>query len=199
VQQIDNPSRACEVLVNYARVFRRRDLFEQAESYVQQALELATQLTGTQQVSMQAFAYYELGKFYRDLGDQKSSQHYLHAARNVFRHDADDPILNIELAWGIMSNLGFVEHQLGNLDTAEQMYLQCLDFFQELGSKGARTTLLSRLALLEEQRGNYAAALAYAGEALQWSQRLEMPRERTMMEALWLRLDKPVDTTDTPS
>jgi tetratricopeptide (TPR) repeat protein len=146
-----------------------RGQFEQALSYVQQALQLVRQLTGTQQISLQGYANYELGKLYRDQGDRQSAQQYLYAARTVFRHDADDPVFNIELAWGILSNLGFVEHQLGNLDTAEQMYLQCLGFFQELGSKGARTTLVSRLALLEEQRGNRTAALAYASEALRWS------------------------------
>ena len=59
------------------------------------------------------------------------------AARDVFRHDESDPLFNMELAWGILSNLGFVEHQLGNLDTAEQMYLQCLSFFKEMGGRGA--------------------------------------------------------------
>jgi hypothetical protein len=95
-----------------------------------------------------------------------------------------------------LSNLGFVEHQLGHLDTAEQMYLQCLAFFRELGSRGAMTTLLSRLALLEEQRGNRTVAFAYAREALHWSRRLDMDRERAQMEALCSRLDKPGDETD---
>jgi tetratricopeptide (TPR) repeat protein len=90
-----------------------------------------------------------LGKINRDRGDWQEAKKHLHAARDVFRHDETDPVFNMELAWGILSNLGFVEHQLGNLDTAEQLYLQCLGFFKELGSRGTMTTLLTRLALLE--------------------------------------------------
>jgi tetratricopeptide (TPR) repeat protein len=190
VKLTNNLPRECEVLLNYARVFRRRTQFEQALFYAQQALQLVGQLTGTQQISMQAYADYELGKYYRDRGDLQAARHHLYAARNVFRHDEHNPVFNTELAWGIMSNLGFVEHLLGNSDAAEQMYLQCLEFFQKLGSKGTMTTLLTRLALLEEQRGNRAAALAYADEALFWSQRLEMADDHAQMIALHLRLSK---------
>jgi tetratricopeptide (TPR) repeat protein len=157
VRKLNSPTRECEVLLNYARVFRRRLQYDQALEYCQQALQLIQQLTGTQQVYMQAYADYELGKHARDRGDWQRAQHYLYAARNVFRYDEHDPVFNVELAWGILSNLGFVEHQLGNLASTEQMYLQCLGFFQELGSKGTMTTLLTRLALLEEQRDNRGA------------------------------------------
>ena len=109
-------------------------------------------------------------------------------ARDVFRHDESDPLFNMELAWGILSNLGFVEHQLGNLDTAEQMYLQCLSFFKEIGGRGTMTTLVTRLALLEEQRGNDTDSLEYAAEALNWSRRLGMVEEQALMEELIIRL-----------
>ena len=49
-------------------------------------------------------------------------------------------------------------------------------------------TLLVRLALLEEQRGNRTAALEYANEALDWSRRLGMVEEQALMEALHTRL-----------
>jgi hypothetical protein len=80
-----------------------------------------------------------------------------HAA--FFCHDESDPVFNMDLARGILSNLGFVEHQLDELDSAEQLNLQCLSFFKELGSRRNMATLLARLALLEEQRGNHSAAL----------------------------------------
>src|SRR5437588_11240359 len=126
------------------------------------------QLAGKQQISMGAYAKYELGKYYRDLGNWQEAQSHLYAACDVFRHDESDPVFNLELAWGILSNLGFVEHQLGNLDMAEQTYLQCLGFFKELGGRGTMTTLLTRLALLNEQRGNCTSALEFASEALHW-------------------------------
>ena len=133
---------------------------------------------------------YELGKFYfyRDRGDWQGAQRHLVAARNVFRHDEADPVFNIELAWVIMSNLGFVEHQLGNFDTAEQIYLQCLSFFKELGGRRTMTTLLTRLALLEEPQDNRATAQAYASEALHWARGLGMVEEQTLVEGLLIRL-----------
>lgn len=131
---------------------------------------------------------YELGKYYRDLGNWPEAQSHFIAARDVFRYDEADPVFNAELAWGVLSNLGFIEHQLGRLDAAEQMYLQSLDFFSELGSRGNMATLLVRLAALEEQRGNYAASLQYAREALGWSRRLGMVQEQAQAEALLQRL-----------
>jgi hypothetical protein len=51
-------------------------------------------------------------------------------------------------------------------------------------------TLLARLALLEEQRGNRTAALEYENEALDWSRRLGMVEEEAQMEAIYARLSR---------
>ena len=138
---------------------------------------------------MGALIEYELGKYYRDLGHWPEAQSHFIAARDVFRYDEADPVFNAELAWGILSNLGFIEHQFGHLNAAEQMYLQSLEFFKELGSRGSMTTLLVRLATLDEQRGNRAASLQYAREALDWSRRLGLALEQVQAEALLQRLE----------
>lgn len=183
-RQIGDPSWECSVLTNYARILRLRHMFEQALAYCRQALQLVPLAAGTQQIYLRAYIEYELGKIYRDRGDWQDAQRHLYAARDVFRDDEADPAFNVELAWGILSNLGFIEHQLGNLDTAEQMYLQCLSFLRELGGRGTMATLLTRLAQLEEQRGNRTTALAYANEALQWTRRLGMVEEQTLLQEL---------------
>lgn len=190
VKQIGDISRQCEVLMNYARVYRRRKRLDQAFAYCQQALELANQIAGTQQTYLRAYIEYELGKFYRDRGEWQAAQQHLYIARDVFRHDEIDPVFNIELAFGILSSLGLIEHQLGNLDTAKQMYLQCFSFFKKLGGRGTMTTLLTRLASLEEQRGNHEAALKYATDALDWSRRLGMVQEQAQAEAIFHRVAK---------
>jgi len=139
---------------------------------------------------LRAYIEYELGKINRDRGDWHAAQRHLYAARNVFRHDESDPVFNMELAWSILSCLGYIEHQLGNFDTTEQIYIQCLSFFKELGDRGNMATLLARLALLEEQRGKRAASKQYAIEALDWSRRLGMVKEQMQMENLFTRLSK---------
>ncbi|SRR6266568_1891945 len=178
----------CETLVNSSQAVRRHQAFEQALQCCQEALELVPLSNGTQQQYVRATIEYELGKIARDRGDWQVAQTYFLDARNVFRSDESDPVFNIELAWGILSNLGFVTHQLGELDEAEQMYLQSLGFFKELGGRGNMATLLVRLAALEEQRGNHEAALGYAGEAFDWSRRLGLVQEQAQVEALYVRL-----------
>ena len=51
------------------------------------------------------------------------------------------------------------------------------------------TTCLVRLAALEEQRGNHAAGLDYAREALDWSGKLGMIHEQAQAEAIVRRLE----------
>ena len=68
------------------------------------------------------------------------------------------------------------------------MYLQAVESCRLTGGKGALTTLLVRLAALEQQRGNPAEAIEYAREALEWSRKLGMVQERAQAEALLARL-----------
>ena len=186
-QQMGNTTWQCEVLVITSQALRRCHAFEQALEYCQQALQLVPS-TNTQQRYVQATIEYELGKYYRDLENWQEAQSHFYAAREVFREDEQDPTFNMELAWGILSNLGFIEHQLGNLAAAEQMYLKSLGFFRELGSRANIATILVRLAMLEEQRGNYAMALRYADEASSRNQRLGMVQEQEQLAVLYSRL-----------
>ncbi len=87
-----------------------------------------------------------------------------------------------------MGELALVTHQRGDLDTAARMYRQSLDICREFGSIAHLTTLLVRLAALEEQRGNTAIAFDYAREALEWSRKLGMVQERAQAEAIVMRL-----------
>lgn len=187
-EQMENIAWQCQILVNYSQILRRGNAFDQAFERCQQALDLSAQLTGTQQLYVQAIIAYELGKYYRDLGNWPDAQSHFIAARDVFRYDDADPVFNAELAWGILSNLGFIEHQFGHLETAEQMYLQSLEFYREFGSRGSMATLLVRLATLEERRGNHGASLQYAREALDWSRRLGLVLQQAQAEALLQRL-----------
>ncbi|HYU76438.1 MAG TPA: tetratricopeptide repeat protein [Ktedonobacteraceae bacterium] len=90
----------------------------------------------------------------------------------------------MELAWGILSNLGFIEHQLGNLEAAKQMYLKSLVCFREVGRSANIPTVLIQLATLEEQRGNFAMALKYADEASSRNRRLGMMQEQEQLESI---------------
>ena len=109
-------------------------------------------------------------------------------ARTLFGHREDNPTFNVELAWGVWSNLGFVMQQLGDLDTAASLYREALFFARERGGRGNLITFQLRLALLEQQRGNYPLALDYAREALEWSRQIGMAKEQAQAEALVAQL-----------
>lgn len=189
-KQMANIGWQCEILGNLSQTLRRSKDFDRALEYNQQATQLLPLLTGTEQQYVQASVEYEIGKIYRDMGDWQAAQTHFYLARDVFRDDEKEPAFNIELAWGVLSNLGFLEHQLGHLDAAEQMYLKSLTFFRDLGSRGSLATTLVRLAALEEQRGNGSSALTYATEALDWSRRLGLVLELAQAEAICARLSK---------
>ncbi len=180
----------CEVLVRKSQVLRRNNAIDQALASCQQALQLAEQLTGMQQIYVRADIEYELGKIARD--EQRwadAGQHFL-AARDVFCQDQENPVFVLERASSVLGNLGVVAHQLGNLDEAARLYQQALDYFRGEGGRGYLVTLLVRLAALEEQRGNHIAALDYAREALEWSHKLGMVLEQAQAQAIMGRLER---------
>lgn len=120
----------------------------------------------------------------RDTRDWVAAKQHFLAARDIFVAEDGDLSYNIDRSWGVLSNLGFVESQLGQLDTAAALYYQCLDALKKTRSRGYIATLRWRLARLEEQRGNLALAVDHAREALEWGRRLGMAREQAQAEAM---------------
>jgi LuxR family glucitol operon transcriptional activator len=178
----------CEVLVRNSQVLRRGNAIDLALASCRQALQLAEQLTGMQQVYVRADIEYELGKIARDQQRWADARQHFMAARDVFCQDQENPVFVLERASSVLGNLGVVAHQLGHLDEAARLYQQALDFFRGEGGRGYLVTLLGRLAALEEQRGNHTTALDYAREALEWSRKLGMVQEQAQAHAIVGRL-----------
>jgi tetratricopeptide (TPR) repeat protein len=187
-KQIGDVSWQCNVLLRYAGHLRQRNALDRANEYCQQVYELLPLLPEPERVYARASAEYELGKLARNRAEWHTAQTHFLAAREVFGLGENDSVLNLEGAWGVLSNLGLVAQGVGDLETAAQMYLQSLDICREIGGKGSMTNLLVRLAALEEQRGNHIAALDYAREALEWSRRLGIVWEQAQAEAIVGRL-----------
>ncbi len=181
----------CDTLQTYAQILRRIDKFEQARACCDEAASLISELPTEQQAYTQANISFELGKNARDQGDWPLAQTYFLAAQQVFRLEDTDPVFNPDRAWGLLGNIGLVLQHSGDFDAAAQMYQQALAYFREAGGVGYMTTILTRLALLEEQRGRPVAAMSYAQEALERSRRLGLAQELAQMEALCARLSPP--------
>lgn len=178
----------CEVLIRYSQMLRRCDRFDQAYDRCQEAIKLLPLVTESDREFVRAYIEYELGKLARDQGQLEAAKEHLLAARDVFRYNEDDPASNLELAWGVLGSLGVVEHKLGNLNDAAEMYLQCLDLYKEAGGMGYVATLLVRLATLEEQRQNLPQALVYASQAVEMSRKMTLVEELEEAEAICTRL-----------
>ncbi len=167
---------------------RRAGRLDRAEELCREAWEEAHALADEQRQYMQANINHEFGKIARDRSDWQEALQFFAAARTIFDLADDNPMFNLERAWGVRSNTAFVKHQLGDYEAAAQEYLQCLAFFRDVGGKSHMTTLLVRLALVEQQLGRNDIALIYAQEALDWCRKLAMEHERAQVEALLARL-----------
>jgi hypothetical protein len=77
---------------------------------------------------------------------------------------------------------------MGDLDSAANIYQQCVDQYHDIMGKSYLARLLVRFASLEEQRGHPDVALGYAQEALEWSERLGIVQEQAQARAICARL-----------
>jgi LuxR family glucitol operon transcriptional activator len=173
----------CEVLLKLSELQRWRNDLVLALDYCQQALSMAAYLPQMQQFYARLNIENEMGRVTRDqLQWKKALSHFL-AVRKMLSYK-DKPAYDLELAWGVLGNLGFVAHQIGKLDEAAQIYQYCLNTFRKASNRSYMTATLMRLASLEKQRGNTAISLSYAKEALEWSRRLEMVKEEKLASEL---------------
>ncbi len=181
----------CSALQGLSQVLRRHQKYDQAFNHCQEAIELAKTIPDEPRlIYVQADIEYELGKLARDREDFNAAKEHFITAREVFRTDDDKPVFNIQLAWGLLCNLGYVAHMTGDLQFAAQTYSQCLDLYQDGVGKGDMTTLLVRLASLEELQGHAKIAEQHAREALDWASRLGMKNEQAHAKALLAKIAK---------
>lgn len=177
-----------EILVNMAQLARRANDTAAAQAHCEAALALLERIAPEEQAFVRADITIEQGKIARDTGDWDAALAAFRAARDVFQTDLHNPGFNMERAWGAYSQFAFVTHRMGHLPEAAKMYAKSLAAIREIGSRSYLATLLVRYAELEMQRGDRAAALAFAREALEWSQKLGVVAEQRQAAALLAQL-----------
>ena len=179
----------CEVLQNYAKSLRFHQAFELAIERCQEVIALLPQIADPRQRFLRADIAYELGKIARDRQEWEAAKTHFLAASEVYRFENAPPTANIERYYGVLSNLGYILHEQGDLDGAVPLYQQALGYYRGAGAKRVMMRLLMRMAALEEQQGYQVAALDHAREALEWGRKLGMAREQAEAEALIVRLE----------
>ncbi|MDZ4721649.1 MAG: tetratricopeptide repeat protein [Roseiflexaceae bacterium] len=189
-QQLGDPLWICSTYQSLSQILRRMGAIDQARLACAEALVLLDNVIEQQRPFVRADIAYELGKIERDCGNWDVARTHFLEAQSVFRYDDDKQVFNAEFAWGLLSNLGVVAAQHGQFEKAMQYYQQCLAAYRQTGGKGDIATLLVRLALLEEQRGNHIIAIEYAREALELTSKLELVYEQGQAETLLARLEQ---------
>ena len=119
-RQMGDPLWVCEVLYRYSSVMRRAGRLDRAEELCREAWEEAHALADEQRQYMQANINHEFGKIARDRSDWQEALQFFAAARTIFDLADDNPMFNLERAWGVRSNTAFVKHQLGDYEAAAQ-------------------------------------------------------------------------------
>ncbi len=183
-----DPLWICAALQGLSQVLRRRGDLVGARAACAEALAMLDYVNEERRIYVQADIDYERGKIERDADNNAAAWQHFVAAQSVFRHDIEDPVFNLEFAWGLLSNLGEIAFRKHDLETALRYYLQCLATYRKMGGKGD-IALLVRLAALEQRRGNLKQAAEYAREALEWAEKLGMVREQQKATSLLTELD----------
>ncbi len=178
----------CETRIKYSQVLRRMKDYTKATNLCTEAFKFVPELPEDEQNYVRADILYELGKISRDMHDWESAKDYFLQSSVIFRHDKANQIYNPERAWGLISNLGFVEQNIGNIESAERLYTQCIQFFRNSGGAGYMATLLIRLGSLEYQRSNTEVAINYITEAVMIAEQLNLHQEHVEGTALLRQL-----------
>ena len=179
-----NYAQQSEALIEYSRLLRVTGLFERALAVCHQAQGLISGVDEANRVYVQASIQYELGRIARDLEDWGQAQQHFLAVRTLFAQMDDDPVFRAEFAWGLFRQLAIVAERQGEVETAAQMYRQCLEAGRITGMGAYEADVLVRIARLELQLGRMESAQKYAREALTSGQRFHLPREQSEAEAL---------------
>lgn len=173
-----------ELLGRLSQVVRRAGDLERATALCAQALAVTDHMAAEVAAYARAELAFERGKIARDRGEFAAAHALFLNAQQLFPIDVEQAEFNPERAWGIVGNIGYVLHQLGDLDEAAALYDRCLAYFRQSGGRGYTATLLVRMAAIAEQRGTYDVAIAYGREALELSTKLVQVQEHQQATSL---------------
>ncbi len=173
-----------KALISWSGMLRRLEDHEGALEMCDDASALIDRLTSEQQIAVRASLLYEQGKIYRDLKQWHEARISFIEARDVFGFDPVSGEFDINRAWGLLGNLGFIEYALKNYDESRKIYEQCIAHIRISGGQEGLATLLTRLAILEMECGNHDAALKHATEARAISERLSLIKELEQAKAI---------------
>jgi tetratricopeptide (TPR) repeat protein len=169
---------------------------DMASQLLDEGNQVAESLTGEQARMAKANVLFERGKLARD-NDRwlqakawfEESAKYFDAESAAERLDAgSQPAYDIERALGILGNLGYIEHRLGNQRSAHELLSRAIVITRKHGPAGNLVTLLQQLAEVELDLGQVQAATTTLEEALELATKLRAAQELAECRKLESRL-----------
>ena len=135
--------------------------FEYAEKYLTEAQNYFIE---TNQDSLTAKAYTNLGLLNRNKGDLDKSLYYYEKSLGI-KKKQDDPYGTST----VLSGIGLIYYDQGDFDTAKEYFSRAVELGRKSKSKQALTHALNNLGLVYARNGEFDIALEYYLEALKYS------------------------------
>ncbi|GAB4198013.1 MAG: tetratricopeptide repeat protein [Roseiflexaceae bacterium] len=186
---IDDPILLCDALVQRSRLLRKSRALDQALACCEEALREAIRIEPAYQLYATANIEYEMGRVARTQGDWERAQAHFNRVRQLFAASDQDPVFLSEFSWNLLRQLAVLAREQGDLATAVQLFRESVEVERALDTGAHLANPLINIALLEEQRGNLAAAREAAQEALAQSRLYGLQHEQAQAEALLARLE----------
>jgi|GEM_PF-6991737 len=168
-QKGDPSNQAVDLATLGTIAFRLGDLVK-AKGAHQSALRLAVQAQNTWQEAMERLSLGSLANLEQQphlaLEEEKSALHLF--------HEAGDPLGEVQT----LAALGLVYKGAGQADQALESFQEAQRISREIGDRESEGTAWIDVALLEQERGRYASALAAGGKAVELAARGDSPLQR---------------------
>lgn len=167
-----------------------------ASQLLDESSQVAEALTGEKARMAKANVLFERGKLARDRDNWLEAKTWFEESAKYFDAEAaadsldagSPPAYDIERALGILGNLGYIEHRLGNQRSARELLSRAIMITRKHGPAGNLVTLLQQLAEVELDLGRVQAAAATLEEALELATTLRAAQELAECRKLAARL-----------
>lgn len=153
----DNKSTLARLLNSIGNVYWSQSDYAQAIEHFQKSLKLSEE---AKEPRLSATLLNNLGESYADMGDDETALDYYRKSLALAETNHDKR----QMA-GILSNIGKVEQRQQAFVRATESYQKSLRIREDLKDKAGVAETLERLALLQNESGQHADALASAERA----------------------------------
>ncbi|WP_222439105.1 tetratricopeptide repeat protein [Echinicola salinicaeni] len=156
-------------LLNLGTAYEELGDFDEAISYLKEALSMAEANQNEQRVS---YSLNNLGNVYMQLGNYPLAQE--HFQKSLYTNERLGDSISMASNLG---NIGSIYNIQNDLDKAMQSFVRSLGIYERINSQQGISNTLNGIGTIYEEMGDYSSALTNYIEALQISKQIESNSE----------------------